>query len=472
MSLRTRLAILYTSIVGGILLLFGVAVYASVSFSLISQVDRLLVRTINSIWPNVFVDASGYLGVNRVPGMDLAPGLLFQVWNRERDLVYTNVVQINTPFDAVGMQSSTQATRDVNLELGNGSVHLRVLSVPLVIGDGRRVVGVLQVATSLQVVDVTQQSLLVVLLVGAVASMTVAWFAGWISTRQALAPLGDVTRVALQITRADDLSRRIPYSGPLDDEVGQLITAFNQTLSRLENLFNTQRRFLADVGHELRTPLTVIKGNVDLMRLMKSMDVESMDGIDSEVERLTRLVGDLLLLAQAESGKLPLNIQLIEVDTILLEVMQQMKVLARNRLDLRLGDIDQVLICGDKDRIKQVLVNLISNAIKYTPQDGHVVVGLGKVNDRARLTVSDDGPGIAAEDIPHIFERFYRGEKARTRNKDGKGYGLGLSIAYWIVRNHGGQIEVDSRPGAGTTFCIWLPLAQERCSEEIISGME
>ena len=115
-----------------------------------------------------------------------------------------------------------------------------------------------------------------------------------------------VTQTALQITRADDLSRRIPYQGPPDDEVGQLISAFNQTLSRLENLFNTQRRFLADVGHELRTPLTVIKGNIDLMRRMNCTDDESMDSIESEVDRLTRMVGDLLLLAQAESGKMPL----------------------------------------------------------------------------------------------------------------------------------------------------------------------
>jgi signal transduction histidine kinase len=174
--------------------------------------------------------------------------------------------------------------------------------------------------------------------------------------------------VALQITRADDLSRRIPYSGPPDDEVGQLIHAFNQTLSRLENLFNTQRRFLIDVGHELRTPLTVIRGNIDLMMRMGRTDEESMKSIEAEVDRLTRMVGDLLLLAQAESGNLPLSIAIVEMDTLLLEVMQQIQILAKNRLRLRLGDIDQVLVCGDHDRLKQVLVNLVSNAINYTPE--------------------------------------------------------------------------------------------------------
>jgi two-component system OmpR family sensor kinase len=275
--------------------------------------------------------------------------------------------------------------------------------------------------------------------------------------------LGDVTQTALQITHADDLSRRIPYQGPPDDEVGKLIHTFNQTLGRLENLFYTQRRFLTDVGHELRTPLTVIRGNVDLMRHIGEADEESMDSIVSEVDRLTRLVGDLLLLAQAESGKLPLDRRLVELDTLILEVMQQMQVLAREKLNLQITEIDQVLVCGDKDKLKQVVVNLVSNAISYTPAGGKVVVELAKVDNRARIKVIDNGPGISPQDLPFIFERFYRGEKSRTRSKDGKGFGLGLSIAYWIVHNHDGAIEVDSKLGEGTTFRVYLPLAVGEC---------
>jgi len=304
-----------------------------------------------------------------------------------------------------------------------------------------------------------------VLLVGTAVAIVAAGLAAWLSSRQAIHPLDDVTEAALQITSADDLSRRIPYRGSPKDEVGQLVAAFNQTLSRLENLFSTQRRFLADVGHELRTPLTVIKGNVGLMRKIKEFDEESLVTIEDEVDRLTRMVGDLLLLAQAESGKIPLAHEVVELDTLLLEVMNQMQVLAHDRVKLNLGDIDQVLVCGDRDRLKQVMVNLVGNAINYTPKGGEIVVGLGKVTDRAQLTVTDNGPGITPEDLPHIFERFYRSEKSRTRQKDGKGFGLGLSIAYWIVRNHGGRIEVNSTLGKGTTFCVWLPLAQDDCNE-------
>jgi signal transduction histidine kinase len=293
--------------------------------------------------------------------------------------------------------------------------------------------------------------------------MAIAGVVGWLTTQRALAPLEAVTQTALRITRADDLSRRISYQGPPDDEVGQLIHAFNQTLHRLENLFNTQRRFLADVGHELRTPLTVIKGNVDLIQRIGDFDEESLSSIQNEVDRLTRLVGDLGLLAQAESGKLPLDIRLVELDTLLLEVLNEMSVLAQNKLMLSMGEIDQVLVCGDQDRLKQVLVNLVGNAINYTPSGGVVTLGLGKVEEQAKLTIQDTGPGIPSEDLPHVFERFYRGEKSRTRSRDGKGFGLGLSIAYWIIRNHGGSIEVESTLGEGSTFSVWLPLAEGDC---------
>jgi two-component system, OmpR family, sensor kinase len=463
MSLRARLALLYTTIVGGILLLFGTAVYVTVGHTLTKQVDSTLDVRAQGIIPFIAIGSNGQLFVQRLPAQDYSAGVFIQVWGKNDQLVEAspNNPDPNQPLDRSGLQATKPVFHDVPVR----GTHLRVLSVPLAV-SGERIVGVLQVGTSLSVVETTQMVLLRVLLVGAIISMLIAGLGGWVSTQQALSPLEAVTQTALQITRADDLSRRIPYRGPPEDEVGQLINAFNQTLGRLENLFNTQRRFLADVGHELRTPLTVIKGNIDLMRRMKQTDDESMDSIVSEVDRLTRLVGDLLLLAQAESGKLPMATQTVELDTILLDVMHQMRVLARDRLQLKLGEIDQVLVCGDQDRLKQVLVNLIGNSIKYTPPGGEVIVGLGKSGSRARLTISDNGPGIPPEDIPHIFERFYRGEKSRTRSKDGKGFGLGLSIAYWIVRNHDGTIEVSQRQPHGTTFAVWLPLAAGECEEE------
>jgi two-component system OmpR family sensor kinase len=461
MSLRARLALLYTLIVGGILLLFGTAVYAAVSVTLTRQIDDTLVGVAQKIINTISLNSVGGIDVKISRPMDYSADVYIQLWGKDGRLLATsdNARGIVQSLDGAALSSTQTVFHDITLN----KQRLRVLTVPLTASS--RFIGSLQLGTRLTMLDAAQNVLLIILISGAVVSMLVAGLAGLFSTREALFPLEAVTQTALQITRADDLSRRIPYSGSPDDEVGQLINAFNLTLSRLENLFHSQRRFLADVGHELRTPLTVIRGNVDLMRRMDCTDDESMDSIQNEVDRLTRLVGDLLLLAQAESGKLPIAHRTVELDTLLLNVMHEMRVLAHDR-KMKLGEIDQVLVCGDSDRLKQVVVNLIGNAIKYTPKGGEILVGLGKVENQARLTVSDDGPGIPVEDLPHIFERFYRGEKSRTRSKDGKGFGLGLSIAYWIVRNHGGQIDVSLREPHGTTFCIWLPLVTGKCEDD------
>jgi len=463
MSLRARLALLSISIVGGVLLIFGVAVYLSVSITLTNQVDHTLEGAAAQIIRNSMADRVGVT----LPELNLFADVYIQVWGTDGKLASSslNIQGFDRPLDADSLKSVKPVFRDVFIE----NTQLRVLTVPLIISNSNRVIGVLQAASSLEMVQAIQEVLIWVLLIGAAISMTIAGLASWFSTGRALSPLETVTQTADQIVRADDLSRRIPYQGP-PDEVGHLIMAFNQTLSRLENLFNTQRRFLADVGHELRTPLTVIRGNVDLMRLMSGGDEESkesLDSIQSEVDRLTRMVGDLLFLAQAESGKLPLAHDLVELDTLILEVYNQMLVLAKDKLTMRVEEIDQVQVCGDKDRLKQVLVNLLANAIKYTPSGGEVRISLGKVENQAKIVVSDNGPGIPAEDLPHIFERFYRGEKSRTRSRDGKGFGLGLSIAYWIVRNHGGKIEVTSKEQQGTSFTVWLPLEAESCKGNI-----
>jgi two-component system, OmpR family, sensor kinase len=439
MSLRLRLTLLYGFLLGGVLLFFGLLVYGLVTTVLISQLDNELEQTVNDIIHVTTVNSLGRLSVVTFPSLDMTENVFVQVWGRDGSLSASspNVNSLDQPMDPVGLRSSKPIYRDSTV----GKAHLRVLSVPLQVSA--HPIGLLQVGASLGIIDATQNVLLIVLAIISLVSILVSALGAWLSTGQALAPLETVTQVATHITKADDLSRRIPITGSQTDEVGQLISAFNQTLSRLETLFTSQRRFMADVSHELRTPLTVIKGNVGLLRRMGVTDEESLGSIETEVDRLTRLVGDLLLLAQAESGKLPLDMQPVELDTILLEVFQQMHVLAGEKVQMRITEIDQVLVTGDRDRLKQVLLNLVGNAIKYTSPGGQIVLSLGKSSDQARLIVQDNGPGIPAQDLPYIFERFYRAEKSRTRSRDGSGFGLGLSIAYWIVKNHHGRIEVN-----------------------------
>jgi len=455
MSLRGRLTLLYTTMLGGILLLLGVGVYGLVNYSLINQVDKALSETAARLIKGAYIDVDGNITLPLSSTFNLTSGVYIQSLDRYGNLIVRipPTTNLRLTLDPQVLQNRQIHYQSLYIE----GEHLRVLSVPLI--SMGRTVGVLQVATSLRLADAARQDLLYVLAGGTLIAMLIAGFASWLAIEQALAPLATVTKVAEQINRADDLARRIPYRGPENDEIGQLIAAFNQTLERLEALLASQQRFLTDVSHELRTPLTVIKGNVDLIRRMKTVDDESLSSIEQEADRMKRLVEDLLTLAKAESGTLTLRLQTVELDTLLLEVVKEMSVLAGGRIKMKVTEIDQILVNGDRDRLKQVLINLIANAVQYTPAGGNIFLGLGKVGQHARLIVRDTGPGIPAEDLPHIFERFYRAEKSRTRGKGG--FGLGLSIANWIVDNHGGYIEVFSQEGEGTTFCVWLPLAEQ-----------
>jgi signal transduction histidine kinase len=296
-------------------------------------------------------------------------------------------------------------------------------------------------------------------LVFGLSALAAALLAGvllWFALGQASAPLKTISETVDQINHAGDLSRRVVLSSSANDEVVALAGSINQTLERLENVIKSQQRLLADVSHELRTPLTVIQASVDLIRRMKNMDEDTLTSIRQEVSRLGRLVGGLLLIAQSEAGSLSLEFKPVELDLLLTEVFYEMQILAGQRTKIHLNEIDQVQVVGDRDRLKQVFLNLAANAIQYTSQDGDVFLSLASVKGFARVIVRDTGPGISPEDLPHIFERFYRAEKSRSGVS---GFGLGLSIAHWIVEKHGGKIEADSKEGRGTTFAVWLPLS-------------
>lgn len=453
MSLRLRLTILYSAITTGLLLLFGLLVFFLVSMQMSRQVDQSLADGYSELVKDFQVGPNGTIVESVMPQPDLASNIIYQVWDqRGRISFYSpSLGMVKKPLDAIGFNSNTSVYRDSYVDRG----HLRVLTIPLEAGG--RPIGRMQVAANMNLVDFTRQEMVNIIVFLVALLVVIAAIISWFGAGRALAPLNSMTQAAIQISHADDLSQRIPVHGLENDEIGRIISAFNQTLERLEHIYTSQQRFLADVSHELRTPLTVIKGNVNLMRRIKEVDEESLGTIEDEADRLTRLVGNLMLEAQAESGKLPLQFAPVELDTLLLEVFKEMRILARDRVNIKLTEIDQIVVNGDRDRLKQVLLNLVSNAIKYTQQGGDVYLSLGKAGPNARLIVRDTGQGISAEDMPHIFERFYRAEKSRTRTRT-SGFGLGLSIAAWIVNHHGGRIEVDSAENKGSTFCIYLPI--------------
>jgi two-component system, OmpR family, sensor kinase len=453
MTLRLRLTLIYATLMGGVLLLLGILVYGLVSATLLNQFDWMLSQAANRLTAELLVDAQNRFDQRSVDNIQFNENILFQVWGADRSLQVARPLNRVAPLDADGLLAGELVLNTVP----SGDLQLRVLSVP--IRATRGPVGILQVGFDLEVLVLAQRTLATVLIGLSILAMLFAGLATWVVNGRALAPLETMTHAATTITRADDLSRRISQPSSAGREVAELIEAFNQTLERLEQLFTAQERFVADVNHELRTPLTVMKGNISLMRRLKEADEESLDIVDREVDRLTRLVGDLLLLAQADSGRLPLDRQPLQIDTVLLEVYQQMHSLTKERLQFKLLEIDQLLVLADRDRIKQVLLNLVGNAIQYTPPGGEVTLRLRENDGSACLTVSDTGPGIPPEDLPHIFERFYRADKSRTRS-EATGFGLGLSIACWIIKNHDGNIEVQSEPGKGTTFKVLLPLVK------------
>ena len=459
MSLQMRLAAFYTALLGLVLTFFGLLVYARSHTILVRQVDIKLESAAQDAGSVLFA-----MGADDTM-ITYDSSLLLHLYNLDGVLInFSDDSDFDFPGRVMDPEGLTEVLERYDhrlVELTREGIHYKVLTVPVMVGD--EPVAVLQVGTSLEEVDRLRTDLLRSLVLIGTLVISLAGPFGYYTVRQALQPLVAVTQIASEITKAEDLSRRIPEENLPPDEIGAMVVAFNETLGRLEHLFNAQRRFLADVSHELRTPLTVIKGNAELMRRMETPDKESLDSMELEIGRLTRMVEDLLLMVQAESGRLELDFSPVEMDTILLEVYQQAQILAGKTKQIRLTDIDQVQVCGDRDRLKQVLLNLVSNAIKYTREDGEISLSLGKDDELAYLSVADNGSGIHPDDLEMIFERFFRAEKSRKKfvDFDNRGYGLGLSIAYWIVLRHGGRLEVDTEFGKGSTFTVWLPLLDE-----------
>jgi heavy metal sensor kinase len=300
------------------------------------------------------------------------------------------------------------------------------------------------------------ETLVTTLAIGLPLMLAVAVVAGRILAGRVLSPLGEMATTANRLT-ADRLSERLPVSNP-GDEFGQLATAFNAALGRIEEAFERLRRFTSDASHQLRTPLTALRsvGEVGMQEGASPEEMrETIGSMLEEVRRLTRLVDGLLTLTRAESGRLPLETGPVEVAALTREVADYVRVLAEEkRQALSLHGEGPLLARADRPTLGQAIVNVLENAVKYAPSGGHVEVQVLRRGAEAVVEVRDDGPGIAPEDSPHIFERFYRGAAGSA---NGSGTGLGLAIAKWAAQLNGGRIELETKLGRGSTFRIVVP---------------
>ncbi|MBN1202896.1 MAG: HAMP domain-containing protein [Anaerolineae bacterium] len=467
MTIRTRLTFLYSSMLAIVILMFSTITSTILNWTLRDQVDDTLLKVIEDVHGYALMstisfapeqDARGEITMPQVNSLS-TPGLFVQIWllDDQSSTLFLHsaswsllgIGQTNA-LDPHALNRDEEERRDVTLD----DVHMRVVTVPIIVEE--EVKGYIQSASPLSTVDAAIDRLLQIMLGGGVIMMLLSLLLGDLVSRRALRPIGTITQIARQITAADDLSRRIPYDGP-PDEIGQLTQTFNKTLERLDRLFEAQRRFVADVSHEMRTPLTTIQGNLDLMNRI-GHDKEAMEAIDGETQRMSRLVEDLLMLARADAGRVELEQRHVDLDTLLLEVYNQAHFLSQG-VEVRLGHIDQAQVIGDPDRLKQLLLNLVSNGLKYTPQGGSVTLELSRDSKWAQVCVSDTGIGIPSEDLPYIFDRFYRVDKARSRAQGGTG--LGLAIAQWIAQVHGGKMSVTSEVDKGSTFTLRLPIAPD-----------
>ena len=285
-----------------------------------------------------------------------------------------------------------------------------------------------------------------------------AGIGGYVMMTQPLKPVVSLTLKAERIGVAE-LGERLPVI-PTGDELERLSHSLNRMITRLEDALDHNRRFSADVSHELRTPLTILRGELEHVIQLPDLKAEVVDSVGSaleEIERLAKIVESLLAISRLDSGGAGIEHHPFDLAALSRMTAEQMQLLASEKqVSLNCKSTGPVQAIGDVTRIKQVLVNLLDNAIKYTRPNGHVIVSVEAYENRALLTVTDDGVGIPAESLPHVFDRFYRAEKARSRGFEG--FGLGLSLVEAVCRAHGGEVLIESTEGQGTTVRVRLPV--------------
>jgi heavy metal sensor kinase len=456
-TLRARFALWVAGLLLVALLAFGALVYVSLSSSLKAGVDDSLQLSAAQANAAVNIEDGEIAIADGIPETSALSGLrehgfTIRVLTSAGKLLqavgpYRDLPVATTAIDRALQRQSTFAT--VTAPASGDSI--RVYTTPIV--ENEQIIGVVQVARTLEDVQNTLQRLLAALLISIPVLVCGAALGGYVLAARALTPIDTITRTARRIS-AEDLHARLNLP-PTDDEVGRLAATFDTMLDRLDASFQRERQFTADASHELRTPLAAMQAILGVIREQRRTpeDYEqALDDIAEETNRLRALADDLLRLARGEAYK-PVARETVDLTTLLQDVTDSLAPLAESKgLSISCEARRQLLVRGDSDGLIRLFVNLLDNAIKYT-ECGGITVRTTIGNDRTDVIIGDTGIGIATDQLPRVFDRFYRIETSRTTH----GAGLGLAIAHDIAHAHGGTIAVQSAIGIGTTFTVRLP---------------
>ncbi|NMG08748.1 ATP-binding protein [Brasilonema sp. UFV-L1] len=453
-TIRARLTGWYIILLGCTLILFATYLYSQLETSLLGQLDTALKITASEI-STTLVEQNGHPAFKITKDSEAMTHQLANAGFAVRLLAPNGQI-----WDAIGHYQEVPLSiprKPGYINLTKYNKIWRVYSQPL---PKSPKTGWLQIAQSLEPISEALEHLLTLMLFSCPLILLIAAFGGLFLAERALRPIDRIIRTA-QAIGPNDFTQRIAYRGPFD-EVGRLAFTIDRMLDRLQAAFEHERRFMADASHELRTPLTVIKGRIGVT-LSRSRTLEEYENtltdLQREVDRLIRLSNGLLFLTRLEQSELGYDASLTNVDlSHLLEVLiEQIQLLAEVENITIVTNIDSCIwIVGNCDHLTSIFLNLLDNAIKYTPNGGQVTVKAQQDRLQARIAVTNTGKGIEPEHLPHLFKRFYRVESARSRSTGGAG--LGLAIAYEIVRLHHGTISVTSQPHQLTTFTVCLPL--------------
>jgi heavy metal sensor kinase len=448
-SVRVRLTLWYVGVMLAVLAVYASAVYTFVSGNSSQLLDERLHDDFDWASDMLAQTPEGSIAPYEETGEGDSPWL--QVYSLDGELLYETPEARRNPVP----DSETMAAQaDERIVTVPGTIPpFRVMSGGARIG-GRPVV--VQVARSEGSINQDLRQLLYILLLGLPIAVAAAGVGGYLLARRALAPVDSMAERARMI-HAERLNDRLPVDNP-HDELGRLATIFNETLTRLESSFDQMRRFTADASHELRTPLTAIRsvGEVGLRgRRDEAAYREIIGSMLEEVDRLALLVDRLLTLSRADTGKAHLSVEIVDIAELAEEVAEQLGVLAEEKeqsVNVRFDTVPRWI--GDRVVLRQALLNLVDNAIKYSPVGGKIEIRVAQSPEGISADVTDTGPGIPADLQSRIFDRFYRVDKARSRENGGTG--LGLAIAKWAVEVNGGRLTLEPTNGIGSCFRITL----------------